>query len=959
MKPFYENEISFGRFENTLSKIKDRIYTKIAELDVEYSISKEPVIFENRLDAPYKKISVGEKWGELWDCAWFHFTYHDVLPDSASGKKLVLLLDINGEGCLFDNNGVPIRGITTVNSQFDYSLGGPGKRVVPFVDKAKGNEQVDLWVDAGCNDLFGNDCGGRLKQAEIAVCDEKMREIFYDFIILFDLLKILNRESARYSSLLNGLYKVSQTLVDFTDNELEICSAILKEHLNRKSGDTGLTITATGHSHLDLAWLWPIRETKRKAARTFSTAIEMINRYPDYIFGASQPQQFEWVKEYYPELYNKIKQKVEDGRIELQGAMWVEPDLNVSGGESLVRQIIIGKKFWKKEFNKDVDIAHIPDVFGFNAALPQILHKSGVNRLLTIKMSWNRYNQFPYHTFIWEGIDKSKILVHMPPEGTYNSCALPRAVDAAEKKYIDKGVCNEALLLYGIGDGGGGPSTEHLESLKRIKSLNGISPVKSGTTKEFFDRIEKNKDSYQLYRGEMYLEKHQGTYTSQARNKYYNRRLERLLYDAELLCTIAYKQKGMDYPSDILKKIWKEVLLYQFHDILPGSSIKRVYDESIARYLELEKDVLELIEKSLSCFEKSDKYVFNPLKFGSEEAKLTTGKAVCEANTLENDFIKVIFNENGEIISLYNKKLNRESLSGISNIMKVFEDHGDAWDMEEGYLTRQRNKFTIQNTNSYVKDGVAYREQVLVYNKSTLTQKFILKPDEEMVSVDNHIDWQERDRFLKAEFVPDINCDFVNCNIQFGNLKRSTKKNNPYEFAQNEICSHKYIDMSEGNFGFAILNDCKYGYHVKDNTILMSLFRSQNYPGVEADKGEHDFRFALYPHQNCFECSDVVEKSYAFNTNTYNGYKIPSFVNIDSSSVMIESIKKAEDSDAVVIRLYESKGLHNTCNLQPSFKFNKIYQSTIDEKYLGEISNVDNKLSLTFKPYEIQTIIFE
>lgn len=961
MQAFYESQISIDKISRKLTCLKKKIYSPVVDLKISYSRTKEPIPYNERLELENKSIQTGEKWGELWDCAWFHFTYKDKLPETTFGKKLVLIIDINGEGCLFDNNGTPIRGITNVSSHFEMSLGTPGKRVIPFVENAKGSETVDLWVDAGCNDLFGIYKGeGKVNQAQIAVCNDELRELYYDFWVLVDLVKVLNKDSARYSSLLIALDKVSNILVNYTDDEIKEANIILKKQLSMKSGHTGLKLTATGHAHLDLAWLWPIRETKRKAARTFSTALEMIERYPNYIFGASQPQQFEWIKESYPALFERIKQKVKEGRIELQGAMWVEPDLNVSGGEALIRQILVGNQYWKEEFGQHIDIAHIPDVFGFNAALPQILKKSCIDKLLTIKMSWNKHNPFPYHTFNWEGIDGSNILVHMPPEGTYNSSCAPRAINFAERNYLDKGVCDEAVILYGIGDGGGGPSTEHLESLKRIENLSGISPVKSGTTKSFFDRIEKNKADYQTYKGEMYLEKHQGTYTTQAKNKYYNRLLERLLFDAELACTMAFKQNNFDYPYERLKKIWKEVLLYQFHDILPGSSIKRVYDESVERYLELEKEVLDIIKSALNTFPKNNSYVFNPLIFGSQMIEeVVAGKATCSDTLMENDYLIVTFNENGEITSLLDKRNNREVYEKPSNILNVYEDNGDAWDMEEGYLSKLRGKFKLDSVCTEVINGTAKRVQTLVYGDSKLTQIFTLQPNGRILDVNNHIKWNESYKFLKAAFYPDIRTDFVNCNIQFGNLKRSVKKNNHFELAQIEICSHKYIDLSEGNYGVALLNNCKYGYHIEGNELMMSILRSPNYPGINADKGEHDFKFAIYPHTGCFENSDVVEQSYIYNSNKYDGYNIPKFIEVESDSAVIESIKKAEESNAVIIRLYESKGVHSTCELKVNFDFARVFETTINEQEIQQMNLISNCIKTDLKPYEIKTIKFE
>lgn len=971
-KPFYQKEISISKLENSLTKIKDRVYSISGGLNAQYAFSKEPVDFSDRQKLEYKEIRCGEKWGDLFDCAWFNIK--GVVPSECAGKHTVLMVDLNGEGCLYDKNGVPVRGITNINSEYDRSLGLPGKRIMQFSDSAKGGESIDLWIDAGCNDLFGKYCGGTLVQADIAVCNDNVRKLYYDFWVLLDLLKILDENCARYASVLFALSETADILYTFSDEEVKKCTAILSQQLNKKAGDTCLEFYATGHAHLDLAWLWPMRETKRKALRTFSTAIEMLERYPYYIFGASQPQQFQWVKEQSPELYEKIKQKVKEGRIELQGAMWCEPDLNITGGESLVRQILEGKKFFQEEFGQNINIAHIPDVFGFNCALPQILKKSGLEYLLTIKMSWNKYNCFPYHTFNWQGIDGSEVLTHMPPEGSYNSAMAPRSVDFSEKNYIDKGKCDKAIILYGIGDGGGGPGSEHLERLHREQNLSGISKVKSSTTAQFFKDISEDRKNFATYKGEMYLEKHQGTYTTQAKNKYYNRKLELLLRDAEFFASVAFKKYGVAYPQDSLRKIWQEILLFQFHDTLPGSCIKRVYDESIKRYKELEQEVFAIISASQKKMnnvvgfnansfkrihmykEKDNWYVseIEPYSFAYAKESIKKFHTIASDKKLESKNILLKFNENGELTRYYDKKNKREVTESISNILNVYEDRGDAWDMEEGYLKKNRGKFILDNVKTYTDGPFAVREQILKYGNSKIKQIIKVNDIDTLADFDCKIDWQERFSFLKAEFNFDILSDYVNCNCQFGNIKRSTKSNNDIECAQDEICAHKYIDLSEGNYGVAILNDCKYGYNAKGNNIKISLLRSTEYPGEKADLGEHSFRYAIYPHPNAFETSDVTEKAYAYNTAIYNK-NAAEFLNFVSDSCIIESIKKAENGNGIVVRLYEAKGLQGSFDFVPKFVYNSIYLTSIDEKILKKSS----KTSFKCKPFEIVTLLVE
>lgn len=971
MKAFYEKSISMWKLQRAQDCLRAHVYSKVADLTVSCAVTPEPVPYEERLDLEYRKVSVGEQWGELWDCAWFHF--EGQVPAEAEGKKLVLLLDVSGEGCLYDRDGSAVRGITNINSHYDYSLGEPGKRVVPFAEKSNGKECVDLWVDVGNNDLFGTFKSGKLTQAEIAEVNDCVRDVYYDYWVLFDLLKTLDKDSARYCAILYALNEVAETVCSFSGEEMEKCRAILKKELDKKNGDTSLTMYAIGHAHLDLAWLWPIRETKRKALRTFSTVIANMERYPHYIFGGSQPQQFQWVKEQDPKLYGKIKEKIAEGRLEPQGAMWVEPDLNVTSGESLCRQIMMGKNYWKEEFGQDVKIAHIPDVFGFNGALPQIMKKSGVDYLLTIKMSWNKYNQFPYHTFRWQGVDGTEVLVHMPPEGTYNSAMAPHSVMAAEKNFVEKGLAEEAVILYGIGDGGGGPGTEHLERLQREFDLNGIAKVKSGTEREFFAETEKNIARYPLYKGEMYLEKHQGTYTTQARNKYFNRRMEFLLKDAELFLTYDWLKNGGAYPKEEMDQIWQEVLLYQFHDILPGSSIKRVYDESVPRYEKMEERLNAMIAP---VCDKMKDGVFNPTSVTRKGIVEYNGKnyyaeipaysavvpeviadtdGLCaDADVLESKCVKVVFNADGQLISVFDKINKREVLKEVSNVLNVYEDNGDAWDMEEGYLHKCRGQFTPESVEVCVEGGYAVRRQVLRYGNSTLTQNIRVNNYDTMVDFSCTADWHETNKFLKAEFTPDIFTNTANCSSQFCNVKRSLSENNPYECAQDEICAHRYMDLSEPEYGVALLNDCKYGHHAKDGVIKLSLLRSSSYPGEQADQGEHRFRYALYPHANEFASSDVVEKAYQYNNKVYN-CMADSILDFEGDGCVVECFKRSENGAGVVIRVCEEKGKPAAAVLRPGFEYSKAYAVTIDEKVLAPLES----LEFSLKPFEIVTVLLE
>ena len=999
--PYYDH-LTRRYLKEVKERIKDMIYKPIAPLEVTAWVTPEPVSFEERMTGEKRSLKVGETWGQLWDCAWFNFK--GTVPDGINEEDLVLLIDLSGEAYIADHNGRPIQGLTTVSSEFDLSLGRPGKKVVHFLDIAKpGDKIIDIWADAGCNDLFGNyKDSGIVKEAHLALCNNEAFQLYYDFEVLYELMEQIPEDKARHMSILAALNDATNALLQYKEEGIGKARKILARELEKKCGDESLSISAIGHAHIDLAWLWPIRETIRKGARSFSTVLRNMEKYPDYVFGASQPQLYQWMKDYYPELYSEIKERVQEGRWELQGAMWVEADTNVPSGESLVRQILYGKRFFKEEFGQDMKILWLPDVFGYSAALPQILKKSGVDYFMTIKLSWSLINKFPHHTFIWKGIDGSEVLAHMPPEGTYNSSAAPRAIAKTEKEFLDKGVSDRALLLFGIGDGGGGPGQEHLERLKRQKNLNGLVPVVQEPAINFFQRIEKDKDKYKKWHGELYLERHQGTYTSQARSKRYNRKLEINLRELEFAAVFAHLISGKEYPQSQLEKIWKEVLLYQFHDILPGSSITRVYDESLERYAKLMETTENMIEDSyLSIIDKIDpgdarnyivavnslswdrqQWIKHEDKWIKVEVPALGYKVVDldrdvevpvmeieQDNVLENDKLRVVFASDGSIESVYDKECHREVLdkNQRSNRLIVYEDHGDAWDFPIQYDEYPGESFELVDSTTYIDGPKVIRKSRYSYGKSTLTQEVVLTYGSKRVDFNTVVDWKEDNKMLRSLFSVNAYSHEVTCDIQFGNIKRPTHENTSWDMAKYEICAHKWVDISQGDYGVALLNDCKYGHKVWENNISINLLRSPSYPDPKADRAVHEFTYSLYPHEGNYDEGNVVREGYELNipirvikgkNNAQEAElsKMGSFVRVDKDSVVVESIKKAEEDDSIIIRLYECHGRTVSAKLDFGFQVSDVeLVDLMEQKIDSDKWNKETK-ELKFNPFEINTI---
>lgn len=969
--------------ERIYRNLKERIYTKVSELDTEYYKSKEPLPYDRRLEGEHGTLKIGDKWGDLWDCAWFHFT--GKVPEEAKGKKTVLIIDVSGEGCIVDGDGNPLRGITVVENAFDEHNGMGGKRVFDLLPSAAGGEPVDIWMDAGCNCLFGTlRNNGCLAAADIAVVDTEIRELFYDYQVLYNLMKTLDERSARYNAVLFALYNASLELNTYSPEEVRCASAIVKKELDKKGGDPSLKFTAIGHAHLDLAWLWPIRETIRKGARTFSTALDLMDKYPDYVFGASQPQLYEWMKIYYPHLYERIKEKVKEGRWEVQGCMWVEADTNIIGGEAMVRQVLYGKNFFMDEFGVDVKHLWMPDVFGYSGALPQILKKSGCDYFMTQKLSWNEYNKFPHQTFLWQGIDGTQIFAHMLPEETYNSPMTPESVHFSEINYMDSGKSDEALILFGIGDGGGGPGLEHLERARRLKNLNGLCPVEQGKAEPLLMRMAENAKDLKKWNGELYLEKHQGTYTTQAKNKYYNRKMELALRELEFALILSGQNET--YPKEELDKIWKEVLLYQFHDIIPGSSIKRVYDESTARYEILLNRVREMTD---ACYEKAmdghGTAVFNSLSWERTELVEKDGRfywvtvpamgytslpeqpedhfAVIAADgCLENGNLKVTFGADGSVVSVYDKKAARETLKEPSNIYHVYcDESADCWDIPIEYTDRKPEAFTLTEQTFSVEGPCAVCRQTYTYGKSALTVKAILKDGSHRVDFQVEADWYENEKMLRTAFHTNVVTNHASFEIQYGKIDRKNNDNTSWENAQFEVCGHKWVDLSEENYGVALLNDCKYGHRVIDGMLDLNLLRSQNYPGENADRGHHSFTYSLYPHSGNDASGHVSREAYELNvpvtvkTLDTAPLKARSLFSVDGQAVM-ETVKRAEHSNETVIRMFEPYGSTTTVRLTMDIAYSKAVLCDLMENE-GEVLQLDGReLFLTFSPFEIKTI---
>ncbi len=958
----------------------------LADLAIEAWTSMEPLPFAARTTGQHVPLRVGERWGSLFDCAWFRFT--GTLAAGVDARQVVLLIDVNGELLVVDDQGVPVRGLTNQSSVFSRAHGLPGKTVLPLTDLGITGPQICVWADGGANDLFGKLQGeGRIAEARIAILRYEVQALAYDIETLAHLAHALpenNPRRARLTAILNEC----QRRWDGSDAAVTAARELLAPLLAERGGERSLRISAVGHAHLDLGWLWPVRESRRKAARTFATVLRNLQRYPDYVFGISQPQQLAWIKEDHPALFAQVQQAVAAGRIECQGGMWVESDTNLVSAESLVRQLLYGQRAWQAWFGRRVRTCWLPDVFGYSAALPQILRQAGIDRFMTIKLSWNKVNRFPHHTFRWRSPDGSEVLAHMPPEGTYNSSALPGSLVAAETRFLDVANSDRALLVFGIGDGGGGPGEEHLERLQRSRDLAGLPTVEQETSERFFERIAIHQERLSAWSGELYLECHQGTFTSQARMKMFNRNLEWALRRAELSASRAWLMAGAAWPAAALDAIWQDVLLHQFHDILPGSSIGRVYVEAEARSREMLAQLTTLTASADAQALPLGTWAVNDQSWprhgwmcgtqGWHHVVVPSCGAVCLSATtaptglvattqlLDNGLLRARFDVAGELISVFDVENGREVLSAAGNQLIAFEDPGDAWDFPADY--RERRTWQPQQTAiDAVIDGPEARlTRHLRLGESTIVQDIVLTAGSRRLEFRTRIEWQERGRMLRVRFPVAVHAEAARCEVAIGSIARPTHANTSWDAGRFEVPVHAWVDLSEHDYGVALLNNGKYGHRLDGDVLDLALLRSPSYPDPECDRGTQAFTYALYPHAGDHASGRVTQEAHDLNAPlrlalgahaSTSVQTVASLVEIDQPGVIITAIKRAADEDLLVVRLMEVHGATKTVHLRCAASIVAAQRGNILEEADGDLPLCAGQVEVRLTPWSLTTVL--
>ena len=959
---------------------------------------------------------------------WFGAEYE--VPESFDGKSLWLCVrtqidewdDGKNPQFLLFVDGVPVQGLDMNHREVLLSRGAvAGERHLLELQAYTGTLHTEFRL-----------------VAEFREIDPEIEGLYYDLYVplsAFPRLDVEERARMDLERVLNDAVNLLDLRAPYSaafDSSVLQARAYLAKHLYEElAGRDEVIATCIGHTHIDVAWWWTVEQTREKVGRSFATVLKLMDEYPNYRFMSSQPQLYAFLRERYPELYARLKERVREGRWEPEGGMWVEADCNLTSGESLVRQFIHGKRFFREEFGVDNRILWLPDVFGYSGALPQIMKGCGIDYFMTTKLAWNQFNQFPNDTFLWRGIDGTEILTHLITTlgvgqdeknyfTTYNGLLHPDALIGGWRRYQNKAINNDILISYGYGDGGGGPTREMLEnSLRMEKGIAGLPKVRQAFARTYFDELAarvRDNPRLPVWEGELYFEYHRGTYTSMARNKRSNRKAEIRMMDLELLSVLA--RNSVPYPAGELDEMWKGILLNQFHDILPGSSIHEVYEVTKREYAALEKQiaVMEGERMSALCPPGENVAVFNTKGFDSDETVLlpacdfdalrgpdgqiwpvqhieegalaslgglpSKGYAVFTpvresaapavsftldgGRALDTPFYRVELDENGLLSRLYDKQNGREVLKAgqRGNLMRMFEDkpiYYDNWDIDIFYTEKSWDALAVERMEwtelGPVRATLNVERRI---SRSYIRQKIHFYANSRRIDFETFVDWKEHQHLLKVFFPVDVHTDEATFDIQFGNLTRKVHRNTSWDIARFESCGQKWMDLSEGHYGVSLLNDCKYGHSVKDGCMALTLIKSGIEPNPTTDQEAHFFTYALYPHAEGWRTAGTVREACRLNQPALcarggAGNARFSLASTDCANVMLETVKLAEDGDGFIVRLYETDNAKTKAVLTWNLPIVSAEECNLIEEKLVQQPFDGAHIPFEIKPYEIKT----
>ncbi|KAK4936017.1 Glycoside hydrolase, 38 vacuolar alpha mannosidase [Elasticomyces elasticus] len=930
---------SGGQYEKENLQAKLCHNTNDDEDHVKISVYSPPNLtrptFKDATSHDFRPTHRGEAFGPSWSTHWFRIKL-TVPENMRDGEHLEFHWDANNEGMVWTHDGNPLQGLT----------GGGDRTEWILPESWRDGKEHTFYIEMACNGMFGNAPGGdsiqppdpdksyQLSVAKIVDVNLAARQLHVDFWIIGDAAREFpgdsweRHEALQVCNQIMDVFIAGEGSTESIKKGREIAQKYIGKNVDSAKvydSDEKSIVYAIGHCHIDTCWLWPWAETKRKVARSWSNQCDLMDRYPEHRFAVSQAQQYKWLKEHYPYVFDRVKTKVKEGKFQPIGGSWVEHDTNMPSGESLVRQFLYGQRFFESNFGERCQTFWLPDTFGYSSQLPQICRLANMSHFFTQKLSWNNINNFPHTTFNWVSLDGSQVICHMAPSETYTADANFGDVRRSVTQHKSMDQDNTSLLVFGKGDGGGGPTRDMLEKLRRCRGVSdttGMLPrVHMGrSVDEFFADLEKkiaNGTKLVTWYGELYFELHRGTYTTQANNKLNNRKQEIMLHDIEYLATLAsLKSKSYKYPKKEIDEIWENVLLCQFHDCLPGSSIEMCYDDSDELYAHNAKLGVKLKEEALTVLglshnlkakaelaavntapwkrselvpipqaqAKSQEQKYTFVSGGSGLVKTHAASAIQSTASVEevkkgvfvmrNSKFKVEIEE-GVITSLIDLKADREVIAkgGKANQLVIFDDkplYWQAWDVEVFHLDSRKE---LKSEQSEVVENGPYR--VSVSTKTKVSKDSWVKTtisldatdgqdDLGFLSVEAEVEWRENMKFLKVEFPVDVVNTEATYETQYGIIKRPTHYNTSWDMAKFEVCCHKFADLSEADYGVSILNDSKYGFATCGNLMRLSLLRAPKAPDAHADMGRHRIKWAIMPHQGALGPS-TVQAAYNFN----------------------------------------------------------------------------------------------
>ena len=995
-------------------RVKPALYRARAPLEVTaWEVPDEPVPFAAAVVQRFEPFTVGSAWGKPWGTTWFHVI--GTVPEEWQGLDgdVELTVDLGflsgqagfqAEGLVFDPSGRILKAIEPFNDHVPLDL-GPGARIDLYIEAASNPDIGSDWsfrpTPFGDKATAGTDPIYRLRKVEVALRDTQVWELQMDIWTLAGLMGELGSDLPRTADILRALEAVVDRMdPDDVSGTAAAGRALLAPVLAQPASASAHRVIAVGHAHIDTAWLWPVRETIRKCARTFSNVLDLMDRDPGFVFAASSAQQYAWMKEHYPDLFERIRVRVAEGRFVPVGGMWVESDTNMPGGEALVRQFVAGKAFFLREFGVEPLEVWLPDSFGYSAAFPQIARAAGSRYFLTQKTSWNETNTMPHHTFSWEGIDGSRIFTHFPPVDTYSAALSGEELARAQRQYAEKGASNVSLVPFGFGDGGGGPTREMLAAAARTASLEGSPTVTIASPLAFFEEAERDYPNPPVWSGELYLEFHRGTYTSQAKTKAGNRRSEHLLREAELWAATAAVRTGAEYPYARLAELWHSVLLLQFHDILPGTSIAWVHRAAEEQYEQIAAALEGIIGDAIAALgstgtgtsagsEDAGAVAFNASPFPvSGVAAMSAGPVDAAPSAraehdgdgfvLENGRLRASIDANGLITSLVDSATGRDAVPAgqPGNLLQLFRDtptQWDAWDIDRHY---QRSGTDLRQAESVqLVTDAPERACVRVerrFGASAVSQLITLAGDAGALEIETTVDWHEQQKLLKLAFPLDVHAERAASEVQFGHVHRPTHVNTSWDAARFETCAHRWVHVAEPGFGVTVANDSTYGHDITRTTaaaggtmtlVRQSLLRAPLFPDPGSDQGRHRMRTSIALGTDVL---DAVREGYRLNLplRLVDGARaVPPLVRVDSPSIVVESVKLAEDrSGDLIVRLYEARGARASATVTVDCDVSAIVETDLLERTRHEPASLVGvhgaTAELRLRPFQLVTLRF-